>query len=243
MRLTGKDGLFPEEDQYDVCAARCGDHLVETAFLLTAVRQAGNIVHPAREALPQGRQRRDRVLLLSVESPGAQLVVRGIGHRTRHEDASGACRVKRQEARILEQDGRLLCRAARGVEVLRRILHRLCGSGIHVGMLEEAEQDLDAQDVPYRRVNGGFLHFPAANQLLEVGNEPIGHHIHVHTGIQRLAGHFLAVCAVTVRDHFAHGVPVGHHHPVEAPLIPEDILEDEAVARRGDAVVVIERSH
>ena len=110
-------------------------------------------------------------------------------------------------------------------------------------MLEQAEEDLDAQDVAHGVVDGGFLDLAGADQLLQVGDEPEGHHVHVHPGVQRLPRHFAAVGAIAVGNHLAHRVPVGDHQAVKAPLAAQDVAYDELVARRRHAVVVVERGH
>ena len=243
MGFARKDGFLAEESQDHVRAAGGGHDVVEARPLLAAVLQPGHVDYPARETLPQRRERRDGVLFLAVEGPGAQLVVGRVGHRAGDEDRPHAAGVQREDAVVLEQDGGLLRGAAGGVQVLRRVLDRLRGSGVHVGMLEQAEEDLDAQDVAHGVVDGGFPDLAGADQLLQVGDEPVGHHVHVHPGVQRLPRHFAAVGAIAVGNHLAHRVPVRDNQTVEAPFTAQDVPDHEFVARRGHAVVVVERSH
>ena len=76
-----------------------------------------------------------------------------------------------------------------------------------------------------------------------MGDEPEGHHIHVHTCSNGLSGHIFTVDSESVRYHLAHRVPVGNHQTVKAPLAAEHIFEQEFVAGRGHSVVVVERGH
>ena len=241
MGLAGEDGFFTHEGQHNIGVTGGGKDIVKAFALLTAEPQAGDIGHLTREPCLQGLQRGNRMFLFAVEGPGAQLVVRGIGQGTGHQHAHTG--LEGQHACVLEQNGAFLGRLLCGSEVLRRVLHGAARRHIHVRMLEQAQHHLYAEDVPDSLVDGLLPHGAFLHQFLQVGQETIGHHVHVHAGLDGFLGHVFAVLAKTVGDHLAHGVPVGDHQAVEAPLTAEDVLHHEGVAGGRHAVVVVEGGH
>ena len=241
MGFAGENRFFSQERQHHVGAAGGSDDIGKTAALLTAELEAGNIVNLAGETLPQRLERRNGVRLFAVEGPGAQLVVRGIGQGTGNEDAKAL--PERQHAVVLEEDGRLFHGFLGRCKMRGSILHGGSGIHVHVGVIEQAQHHLHAEDVAHSLVDGLLFHGTAFHQLFQVGEETIGHHVHVHAGIHGFLGHVLAVFAEPVVDHLSHGVPVGDHQAVKAPLAAEHVLHHEGVTRGGNAVVVVEGSH
>ena len=241
MGFTGKDCFLSKEYKDHVCLSCRGNYIGKTLTLFAAEAEAGHIVHLARETVPEGLKRRYRVLLLTVEGPGSKLVVRGVGHGTGYKDAPAGSKGK--DAVVLEKDCRLLRALLRRGKVLRGILHGGCSLNVYVRILKEAKENLYPQDVPYCVVYCGHFYVSAFDKLFKVGKEAVGHHVHVHSGVRRLCGNVLAVCAKAVVYHFSHGVPVRDHKAVKAPFAAEDVLYHEGVSGGGNAVVVVEGSH
>ena len=243
MGLAGKDGFLAQEHQHHVGTAGSGHHVVKTVTLLPAVHKAGDIAYLPRKTLPEGLQRGNRVRLFAVKSPGTQLVVRSVGHGAGDQDIPNRCRLQRKHAVVFEQDGRLFGRFPCGLQMLRRILHG--GSGLHVdvGVFEQSQKDLHPEDIADGLVDVGFADGTAADQFFQVRHKAIGHHVHIHTGLQGLLGHVFPVFAEPVDNHLAHGVPVGDHQSVKAPFSSKDVLHHKGVARGRNPVIVVEGGH
>ena len=242
VRLAGKDSFFSQEHQHHIGAAgRCHD-IVETRAPFPAVA-IWHIVHLAGETLLQRLERRHRMGLLAIKTPGTQLVMRSIGHRAGNQNGADLSGLERKDPVVFQQDRRFFGRTACRIQMAFRILHSLSGIHIHIRMLKQAQQQFDAEDAADCLVDGRFLHLAAGHQFFQMGDETEGHHIHVDTGIHGLAGHVLAVGTEAVGNHLAHRVPVGYHQPVETPFVPEHILQDKSIACGRHAVVVVERSH
>ena len=243
-----EDGLFTDEEQYGVVRGGLGREGGQFGGrnLFAAVCGYGVVpdVQPVAVGCTDGGQRGDRVVGLAVEGPGAQLLGRGVGHRAGDQYAAQCRGVERQDAALVaEQDGRLLGRAAGCLEVFGSVGHPGDAGGVDIGVFEESEAELHAQDVAHGLIEPPLVHRTFIDQILEVEREDMRHHVHVHAGVDRLHGSILRVGGESVRDHLAGRVPVRYDHSVESPLVAEHLFEQEAVARRGNAVVVVERGH
>ena len=71
----------------------------------------------------------------------------------------------------------------------------------------------------------------------------MGHHVDVHPGLESRCRRFPERCAVSLVDKLLHGIPVGDHKAVEAPLPAKDIRKGVPVCRAGNAADVVERAH
>ena len=170
------------------------------------------------------------------------MLVGSIGQRPGNQDFS--LRIGHgQDAVVFEEDGRFLCGATGGIQILGSILR--CGAllRVHIRVLEQSQAEFYAQDIANGGVNLGFFYHAALYQFFHVGEEAEGHHIHIHSGLDGLGGGFLAVLGEAMLHHLAHGIPVGDHQAVKAPFATEDLFHQPAVTGRGNAVVVVEGGH
>ncbi len=127
--------------------------------------------------------------------------------------------------------------------MLFAVVHPGAQLRIDVRIVEKPEPELQPQDVADGVVQLLFAYLSVADQVGDVVEIGVRHHVHVDTGRERQSGRIGLVGCEAVRDQLAGGVPVGDDHAVESPLVAQHLLQQPAVGGRGDAVVVVERGH
>ena len=58
----------------------------------------------------------------------------------------------------------------------------------------------------------------------------MGHHVHIHTGIDGEFRCMLKVLCEAMGNHLSGRVPVGYDHSLPAPLVPEKVLKKKFVS-------------
>lgn len=114
------------------------------------------------------------------------------------------------------------------------------GAPTGVRLLEEAEPELQGQDPARRRVERRLLDQPPVDRLRQAWEAAVPQ-AQVGAGGQggRRGRH-----RVPGQAHQpVQGQPVGHHHPVESPLLTQDAGQQLAVGGAGQAVELVVRGH
>ena len=114
---------------------------------------------------------------------------------------------------------------------------------VNVRIVKQTEAEFHTENVAYGFVDDAFLHLAFLDKFRKLLDKRVAYHFHVDTGVNRFLGYVLVVGCKAVVNHLAGRVPVGNDDTVKAPLAAKHVAEDEFVARRGHAVVVVERSH
>ena len=225
--LSGENRLFSDYDHRRVSPGCGRPHPVEVAPVLVAAVVEPRLVDDV-ELFPERSEGSHGMLRLPVEGPGSELLVGGVGQRACHENG---LRLEGKDSSVVLQEYRRLHRAlSGGFEVLGRIVYLCGGLQVHVGVFEEAELELELEDVAHGTVNLLLRHLPFLHELLDILDEAVGHHVHVHSGIDCELRRVPEVGGVAVGYHLAGGVPVGDDHAVPAPLVAENVLQQPAVA-------------
>ena len=58
----------------------------------------------------------------------------------------------------------------------------------------------------------------------------MGHHVHIHTGIDGEFRCMLEVLCEAMGNHLSGRVPVSYYHSLPAPLVSEEVFEKEGVS-------------
>ena len=140
------------------------------------------------------------MLLLSVEGPCSELIVRSVCHWSCHEDGLGLIQ-RKGVLPVLDEDGRLHCALLCSCKMLRCIVHLRRGCLINVWILEESEFKLELQDIAHGTVDLSLGNLSFLYKLLHILDEAIRHHIHIHAGIDSLLRCMLEVARESVSDH------------------------------------------
>ena len=175
------------------------------------------------------------------DRPAAALVAEVVGVPAGHVDAPGHLRERQDAAVVLQQDERLAHGLARRPAGARRSRPGGSERAVGVGLLEEAERDLLAQDAPHGVVDARLRDAAGLDERLQRGDElgvAVGHHDHVDAGVDRGldVGGVVARAAGRCR-------PSRRRRSPEAELALEHVGEQVAVAVHLLAVPAAEGGH
>ncbi len=102
-------------------------------------------------------------------------------------------------------------------------------------MVEQPERKLDAKNAAHGLVHHALGNLAGAHLGGDHGVVEVALHVHIHAGHQGLAGHGGAI-ADGVVEQFGYRAPIGDHEAVKAPLLAQDLGEQEGVGAGGNAV-------
>ena len=247
VRFAGKNRFLAEEQHRRVRAAGRGHGIGECSG-----RSAARRLHRAHVTdrdvrtrdFPDRLQRRPAERRIAVEDPGAELLVRVVGHRPDHRE-----RAQRLHARAAARALRF-CSSTRLCVVSFRASARFCAlatAGNAAGSVTVRSNS------PSRNFTRSTLRTAASSvrlvdallgqqrrQVIAVGR---ARHLHVDAGAQRLERGVLLAGGEAMHDHVDDRFPVADDEARELPFVPQHGPQQETVARCGDAVDVAEGGH
>ena len=121
--------------------------------------------------------------------------------------------------------------------VVLRVIHRA------VGVVEQAQSELQAQDIAHASVYLLHAHPTLFHKALQVPRIAVPLHVHLHLCVHAEHGRFAQVLAVAVSNHVRRRRPVAHEHAVVAPFVAQDVHIEMSVRRRRHTVQVVEGAH
>ena len=110
-------------------------------------------------------------------------------------------------------------------------------------MLEESQRELNPQNAPHRLINRCHRYAAGPDQRGQLRVVEVGHHIHVHTGVEGLLRGRRCIQSDAVMRQLHHRGVIADHKAVKAPLPAENSIQQVGVRRHGNAVKRVERTH
>ena len=181
--------------------------------------------------------------VIAVEDPGAELLVRIVGHRPDHRERAQRRARERQHVIAILQQHQALRRELPCQRQVLRARHRRERSGVRDRALEQSQPELHAQHVAHRRIERGLVDALLGQQLGQVIAVRRARHLHVDAGTQRFERGVLLAGGKAMHDHVDDRFPVADDEARESPFVTQHGLHQEPVARRGHAVDVAEGGH
>ena len=113
----------------------------------------------------------------------------------------------------------------------------------HIGVLEETEPYLDAQDPADCLIDDFHRDFSALHSRLQVILIDMGSHIHVHSRDRRLYAGVCIVCRNTVDHTFLDRVRVADDKTFKSQFPLEDVAQQIFIHCAGHTVKIVESCH
>ncbi len=194
-------------------------------------------------ALAQGH----RLLGDAHRRPAAEHVHRRVGQRA--DQGHGLRLLQRQGVAMVFQQHQGIARhrprigtvqAALGIDVGRVILG---ATDTAERVVEQAKVVLGGQDMADRLIQHALRHRAAAHQARQfLVVESVGH-AHAHTGADRQTRRLAAIAGHAMAQQLGDRPVVAQRHALEPPVAAQQVAQQPAVGRSGNAVDGVERDH
>ena len=190
---------------------------------------------------------RYRVLATAKRAPRTDHVARIVGQWPNQCDRNSFCG-NRQDRRsgnsfVAQQNQRTRAGTLRKSYTLGTQHSRRLFAFIRVRVIEKSHRVFDAQDAANCLVNFRLWHLSGLHKLQHIAVIEVADHVHINAGKKRFASSGRAVNGDAVRHHLCDGIPIAHNKTLEAPFLPQNLLQGKRIRRCRNSVQRIECAH
>jgi hypothetical protein len=195
---------------------------------------------------PAGGETRENAhmgIAIACGRPGAPHLGRGVRERTDHAEPADGVRERQHSALVLQHHNRASADRARKRAALGNGGRGLQLCAAAVGILEETQPLFEGEHAAHGLIDLRQAHEPAFQSTRQAAAIGIGHHVDVHSGVEREGGRLREVRGDAVVDQSANGVVVTDDDSTEAQVPAQPCPKQSGIGSHRNTRKIVEGGH